>query len=61
MLNRLTRKLFTLLVLVAALAAISSAPAASTNRRFCVEVPICSDGCCSGYWCCDRWGNCYCG
>jgi hypothetical protein len=62
MLKRLTRKLVVLSVLVAALAAVSSTSASSTNsRRYCVDVPICTDGCCSGYWCCDRWGNCTCG
>lgn len=62
MLKRLTRKLLTLSVLVAALAAVSSSSASSTNsRRYCVDVPICYGDCCSGYWCCDRWGNCSCG
>jgi len=64
MLKRLSRKLITLSVLVVALATISSAPASSSNNRgYCVEVPICSGdySCCSGYWCCDNWGNCSCG
>jgi hypothetical protein len=62
MLKRLTRKLITLSVLVVALGAVSFASAPSNNnRRYCVDVPICTDGCCSGYWCCDRWGNCTCG
>lgn len=62
MLKRLTRKLVTLFVLVIALAAASSTAASSTNgRAYCVEVPMCAYDCCNGYWCCDRWGNCYCG
>lgn len=61
MLKKLTRKLVTLSVLVAALAAVSSTPALSTGRAYCYEVPICAYDCCNGYYCCDRWGNCYCG
>jgi hypothetical protein len=62
MLKGLARKLVTLFVLIAALTAVSSTPASSTNSRwYCQEVPICSDGCCNGYWCCDNWGNCMCG
>jgi hypothetical protein len=62
MLKKLTRKLFTLLVLVAALTAVSSAPTSSAkSQRYCLDVPICYGDCCSGYWCCDRWGNCTCG
>lgn len=62
MLKRLTRKFFILFALVAALTAVSSAPAPSAGSGlFCQEVPICAYDCCSGYWCCDRWGNCYCG
>jgi hypothetical protein len=58
MLKRLTLKLFTLFALVAALTAVSSTPASSTNR-FCQEAPI-EAGCPTMYWCCDRWGNCSC-
>jgi hypothetical protein len=62
MLKRLSRKLITLSVLVVALVTVSFAPVSSANNRgYCYEVPICSDGCCSGYVCCDRWGNCSCG
>ncbi len=63
MVKRLTRKLFTLFVLVAALTAVSFTPSSSTNRIvICDEVPICYGDCCSGYWCCDRIsGDCHCG
>jgi hypothetical protein len=61
MLKRLTRKLVTLSVLCAALAAVSSAALSTNSRAYCYEVPLCAYDCCSGYYCCDRWGNCYCG
>ena len=59
MLKTITRKLFILFVLCAALTAVSAGPAGPT--KFCYEVPICAYDCCSGYYCCDRWGNCTCG
>jgi hypothetical protein len=60
MLKRLALKLFTLFVLVIALTTVASAPASATNSRaYCYEMPI-SESCSSGYWCCDRWGNCMC-
>ena len=54
MLKRLTRKLITLSILCAALAAFSSASAASSTRRIliCFDVP---EGCPGGQkYCCDR-------
>jgi len=62
MLKRLRVKLFTLFVLCTALIAIASTPASSNaSGRYCLDVPICYGDCCSGYWCCDQWGNCTCG
>lgn len=64
MLKQFSRKLITLSVLCVALAAVSFSPASSTTKRqlYCVDVPMCTYDCCSGYWCCDRWGeNCTCG
>jgi hypothetical protein len=60
--KRLTRKLVTLFVLCLAVTAVASTPASATNSRanwYCVDMPI-SESCSSGYWCCDRWGNCMC-
>jgi hypothetical protein len=53
MLKRLTRKLFTLVVLCAALTSVASSPA-SSNRRIwiCWEMPITAE-CQTGYMCCD--------
>jgi hypothetical protein len=60
MLKRLTRKLFTVVVLCAALTTVSYAPASSTNRQmFCFDGPITNE-CDCGYYCCDRFGNCTC-
>jgi hypothetical protein len=63
MLKRLSRKFFILFALVAALTAVPSSPASSSNRiLICYDVPICYGDCCSGYWCCDRSsGECFCG
>lgn len=61
MLKTLTRKFFILFMLCATLTAVSSGSAPTTKKGFCYEVPICAYDCCSGYYCCDRWGNCYCG
>ncbi len=64
MLKRLTRKLFILFMLCAALTVVSSSSASTTKpqpKGYCVEVPICAYDCCSGYYCCDNYGNCYCG
>jgi hypothetical protein len=66
MLKRLTRKLFTLFVLVSALSVVSFTPApsaaASTSRiRICWDVPL-DYGCYpTNRWCCDGDGNCGCG
>jgi hypothetical protein len=65
MLTRLSRKLLTLFVLVAALSAVTSVPArpTSTSRGiFCVDAPL-ESGCSSTYWCCTEWGgggSCWC-
>lgn len=61
MLKRLTRKLFTLVVLCAALTSMGSTPASSTHRIWiCWDVPITQD-CPSGYYCCDySSGYCTC-
>ena len=61
MLKRLTRKLVTLSVLCAALAAVSSAPASSANRRIVICYPAPVDFCESGYYCCHDDGSCKCG
>ena len=58
MLKRLTRKLLTLSVLCAALAAVASSPAKSPGR-YCLPGEITNE-CTSGLWCCDRNG-CTCG
>ncbi len=53
MLKRLTLKLFTLVVLGAALTSLASTPASSTRRIWiCYEVPMTSE-CPTGYICCD--------
>lgn len=61
MLKRITARLFALLVLCGALAILAYPPASSSSGRYCLDVPICYGDCCSGYWCCDQWGNCTCG
>ena len=59
MLKRLTRKIFILFVLVAALAVASSAPnAANAGGVFCVDAPLESG--CFGWICCNEWGGCWC-
>jgi hypothetical protein len=62
MLNRLTRKLFTLFVRSAALAAVSFTPASSTNSRsrYCFEAPL-EYGCNPNVVCCYDDGHCSCG
>lgn len=60
MLKRLTLKLFTLFVLCAALTAVSSPPASSTNRGvFCMDAPM-EYGCNTDRVCCYDWGYCWC-
>jgi len=64
MLKRLTRKLFTLFVLVFALTVVSFTPApsaaSSTNSiLICWDAPL-EYGCTGIYWCCDGDGNCFC-
>ena len=60
MLRRLTRKLFTLVVLCAALAIASSAPVARTNV-ICMDAPV-EWGCPSNYFCCREYtSECWCG
>lgn len=51
------KRLVTLSVLCAALAAFSSAPAGTA--RYCLPGDI-TDDCRTGIWCCDRYG-CTCG
>jgi hypothetical protein len=61
MLKRLTRKLFTLVVLCAALTCVASAAASSTRGIWiCLDGPITQD-CLSGSYCCDpSSGYCVC-
>jgi hypothetical protein len=56
MLKRLTRKLVTLSVLCAALAAVPSTPAPSTTSGLVCERQVSENSCI--IYCCDRWG-CY--
>lgn len=58
MLKRLTRKLFILFVLCAALTAVLS-NSSTNSKRYCVDMPI-DTSCPNNYLCCDRWGNCTC-
>jgi hypothetical protein len=63
MLKRLTRKLVTLSVLVAAITALSSTPGPSANGGpYCLREPVTAE-CPSGIWCCpsDLSGECWCG
>jgi hypothetical protein len=60
MLKGLKRKLVVLSVLVAAFAAVSSAPTSHARGGvFCVDAPIESG--CYGVVCCNQWGGCWCG
>ncbi len=54
MLKRLTRKLFTLVVLCGALMAVASAPAPTGKGVFCLDAPI-EMGCSSGTMCCIEY------
>ncbi len=58
MLKKLTRKLFILFVLCAALTAVWFAPPSSAGGVFCVEAPLESG--CYGWICCNEWGGCWC-
>jgi hypothetical protein len=60
MLKKLRYKLFTLLVLCAALTAVSFPPAsfANTGGPFCIDAPL--DSGCPVYLCCNEWGSCWC-
>jgi hypothetical protein len=63
MLNRLTRKLIVLSVLVAALTAVPSRPASPPTTRggvFCVDAPIDSECPPGTLVCCNEWGGCWC-
>jgi hypothetical protein len=56
---RLMRKLFTLVVLCAALTAVSATHASTTRGGvFCVDAPLESG--CWGLYCCNEWGGCWC-
>jgi hypothetical protein len=54
MLKRLTFKLFTLVMLCAALATVSSVPAATSV--YCVDAPV-EMGCASGLFCCVEYNR----
>lgn len=60
MLKGLKRKLVILSVLVAACAALSSAPPAHAGGVFCLDDGIGAYGC-FGVVCCNEWGGCWCG
>jgi hypothetical protein len=61
MLKGLKRKLVILSVVVAAFAAVSSAPAAHARGGvFCLDDGIGAYGC-FGVVCCNEWGGCWCG
>ena len=59
MLKRLTRKLFTLVVLCAALTSVASAPASSTNLYPYCFYDVVTVECPTGWYCCDG-NNCWC-
>ena len=57
--RRVIRKLFTLVVLCAALTVLSITPASARKGGvFCVDAPIESG--CWGLYCCNEWGGCWC-
>ncbi len=59
--KRLTRKLLILSLLVAAAAAVSTAPASARQSYICWEMPL-DGGCPNNLWCCDSTGReCGCG
>jgi hypothetical protein len=58
--KRLIRKLVTLFVLVAAVAAVSTTPASPRRQYICWEMPL-DGGCPNNLWCCDASGQCGCG
>lgn len=58
--KKITRKLVILSVLVAALAAVSSASTSSANGEgYCLYEPVSAE-CPSGVVCCTGMGNCLC-